>query len=155
MIALPTMASPTEKTINAPPFVITDLEFTKESNDEQQTKVPYLPKNIPKSKSPASKQISKSLGYHSASWYGKQFHNRKTASGERFNMYDMTAAHKHLKFGTKLKVTCVATGKSVVVKVNDRGPFHGNRALDLSYGAAKVLGIVERGTAQVKIDIIK
>ena len=89
-----------------------------------------------------------------ASYYAHRFHGRKTASGERFNMYAMTVAHKTLPFGTKLKVTCESTGKSVVVKVNDRGPFHGNRVLDLSYGAAKALGTVNKGVSKVKYEIL-
>ena len=89
-----------------------------------------------------------------ASYYAHQFHGRKTASGERFNMHAMTVAHKTLPFGTKLKVTCESTGKSVVVKVYDRGPFHGNRVLDLSYGAAKALGTVNKGVSKVKYEIL-
>ena len=85
---------------------------------------------------------------------GPGFHGRKTANGERFNQHAFTAAHKTLPFGTKLKVTCIATGKSAIVTVNDRGPFHGNRVLDLSYGAAKQLGITNAGTAKVSIERI-
>ena len=90
-----------------------------------------------------------------ASWYGHQFHGRKTASGERYNMNGLTAAHRYLPFGTKLKVTCKQTGKSVIVRVNDRGPFHGNRVLDLSKGAAQQLGLTQRGVGSVKIEEIK
>jgi rare lipoprotein A len=90
-----------------------------------------------------------------ASYYSDKFHGRKTASGEIFNMYKLTAAHRTLPFGTKLKVTCINTGKSTVVTVTDRGPFHGNRALDLSYGAARAIGIIDQGVAKVKIDILK
>ena len=89
-----------------------------------------------------------------ASWYGRQFHGRKTASGERYNMNAFSAAHRTLPFGTKLKITCTSTGKSVLVKVNDRGPFHGNRVLDLSYGAAKALGTVDKGVSKVKYEIL-
>lgn len=89
-----------------------------------------------------------------ASWYGPGFHGRTTANGERYNMNGLTAAHRYLPFGTKLKVTCNQTGKSVIVRVNDRGPFHGNRVLDLSKGAAKQLGIVQRGVGSVKIEKI-
>ena len=71
-----------------------------------------------------------------------------------FNQNALTAAHRTLPFGTKLKVTCTSTGKSVVVKVNDRGPFHGNRVLDLSYGAAKALGTVGKGVSKVKYEIL-
>ena len=90
-----------------------------------------------------------------ASYYGKPFHGRKTASGETFNMFHQTAAHRTLPFGTKLKVTCAQTGKSTIVTVTDRGPFHGNRALDLSYGAAKAIGLIDQGVGKVKIDILK
>ena len=69
-------------------------------------------------------------------------------------MHAMTVAHKTLPFGTKLRVTCQSTGKQVVVKVNDRGPFHGNRVLDLSYGAAKALGTTQKGVSKVKYEIL-
>ena len=103
----------------------------------------------------AAAETVRSLGVKTASWYGKPFHGRIAADGSRFNMYQSTAAHRTLPFGTKLKVTCVKTGKSTVVTVTDRGPFHGNRALDLSYGAAKALGMLDRGITKVKIEIYK
>src|SRR5690606_26561903 len=87
-----------------------------------------------------------------ASWYGRQFHGRKTASGETFDMNALTAAHRSLPLNCYIRVTNKNNGKSVVVKVNDRGPFHGNRVLDLSYGAAKQLGITSAGTANVNIE---
>ena len=87
-----------------------------------------------------------------ASWYGRQFHGRKTASGETYDMNAMTAAHRSLPLNCYIRVTNKNNGKSVVVKVNDRGPFHGNRVLDLSYGAAKSLGITNSGTASVSIE---
>ena len=87
-----------------------------------------------------------------ASWYGRQFHGRKTASGETFDMNGLTAAHRNLPLNCYIRVTNKNNGKSVVVKVNDRGPFHGNRVLDLSYGAAKNLGITNSGTARVSIE---
>ncbi len=86
-----------------------------------------------------------------ASWYGPNFHGRKTASGEIYNMYKMTAAHKTLPLGTYVKVINLENGKSAVVKINDRGPFVAGRIIDLSYAAAKKLGIVGKGTAKVKI----
>lgn len=100
----------------------------------------------------ASNAVSRFKQSGRASWYGGKFHGRKTASGERFNMHSMTAAHRSLPFNTYLKVTNKNNGKSVVVKVNDRGPFHGNRVLDLSYGAAKKIGLVNRGIANVVIE---
>lgn len=99
--------------------------------------------------------IDRSLGIKTASWYGPGFHGRKTANGERYNQYAMTAAHKTLPFGTKLRVTCVDSGKSTIVTVNDRGPFHGNRALDLSKAAASAIGLLDRGVGKVKIDVLR
>lgn len=86
-----------------------------------------------------------------ASWYGPGFHGRSTASGERFNQSNMTAAHKSLPFGTKLRVTNKRNGKSVVVRINDRGPFVRGRVLDLSKGAASQIGMVRSGSAAVCI----
>lgn len=90
-----------------------------------------------------------------ASWYGRQFHGRKTASGDTFDMYAMTAAHRSLPLNCYIRVTNKDNGKSVVVKVNDRGPFHGNRVLDLSYAAANKLGIAGSGTGNVTIERIE
>ena len=87
-----------------------------------------------------------------ASWYGRQFHGRRTASGETFDMNGLTAAHRSLPLNCYIRVTNKDTGKSVVVKVNDRGPFHGNRVLDLSYAAAKQIGLANAGTANVNIE---
>ena len=89
-----------------------------------------------------------------ASWYGSKFHGRRTSSGETYDMYQMTAAHKHLPLPTYVEVTNLENGRRVVVKVNDRGPFHQNRVIDLSYVAAAKLGIVGRGTGLVEIRAI-
>jgi len=89
-----------------------------------------------------------------ASWYGKDFHGRKTSSGEPYNMYAMTAAHKTLPLPTYVQVTNMENGRTAVVKVNDRGPFHGSRVIDLSYSAAKKLGVIQRGTAMVEVRAI-
>jgi len=89
-----------------------------------------------------------------ASWYGEKFHGRPTSSGERYDMHGLTAAHKTLVFGTKLRVTNPDTGKSVDVVVNDRGPFIPGRDLDLSYGAADAIGLSEKGVGRVKIDYL-
>lgn len=85
-----------------------------------------------------------------ASWYGQGFHNRRTASGERFDANGFTAAHRSLPFGTKLTVRNPSNNRTVVVRINDRGPHVGNRSLDLSRAAAKTLGILHRGTAPVE-----
>ena len=87
-----------------------------------------------------------------ASYYGKGFAGKPTASGETFNPNEMTAAHRTLPFGTMVRVTDAATGKSVDVRINDRGPFHGNREIDLSEGAARKLGMIGSGTAKVIIE---
>ena len=87
-----------------------------------------------------------------ASYYGKQYHGRKTASGERFNMHALTAAHRTLPFGTDLKVTNLANDRSVVVRVNDRGPFKRDRILDVSFEAARRLQMLAAGTARVRIE---
>jgi rare lipoprotein A len=89
-----------------------------------------------------------------ASWYGHQFNGRKTANGERFDMNAMTAAHRSLPLSCFIRVTNKDNGKSVVVKVNDRGPYEGNRILDLSYAAAEQLGIVNKGMGNVTIERI-
>lgn len=89
-----------------------------------------------------------------ASWYGRAFHGKKTASGEIFNMYAYTAAHKTLPLGTILKVTDPDTGKSVTVKVNDRGPFVRGRDLDLSYAAAKKIGLIKKGVGKVYVEVL-
>ena len=94
-----------------------------------------------------------------ASWYGPGFHGRKTASGEIFNMDEMTAAHKKLPFGTKVQVTYKdkKTGeeRSVVVRINDRGPYVWGRHIDLSRAAAEKLGILDKGVAKVRIRILE
>jgi rare lipoprotein A len=89
-----------------------------------------------------------------ASWYGKKFHGRKTSSGERYDMHAMTAAHKSLPLPTYVQVTNLKNGRSAVVRVNDRGPFHGRRVIDLSYAAARKLDIVRAGTAMVEVRAI-
>ena len=86
-----------------------------------------------------------------ASWYGPGFHGRRTASGEKYNMHDMTAAHPTLPFGTRLTVRNARTGQTVVVRVNDRGPFKKQRILDLSFAAAKEVGVFAPGVAYVEL----
>lgn len=98
--------------------------------------------------------MSSSRGYVEkgiASWYGKKFHGRKTSSGEKYDMYAMTAAHKTLPLPTYVRVTNLSNGRSVVVRVNDRGPFHSNRIIDLSYAAAQKLDMLRSGTALVEV----
>lgn len=103
----------------------------------------------------ASNSVSNFKQTGLASWYGRKFHGRKTASGDTFDMNGLTAAHRSLPFNSYAKVTNNTNGKTVVVKVNDRGPFHGNRVMDLSYGAAKELGIASKGVGNVSIERVE
>lgn len=89
-----------------------------------------------------------------ASYYADRFHGRKTASGERFNMNAMTAAHKTLSFGTRVMVTNKSNGRSVEVTINDRGPYIHGRTIDLSKGAAREIGMIGSGTARVELQIV-
>ena len=88
------------------------------------------------------------------SWYGAQFHDRKTASGERFDSGAFTMAHPKLPFGTMVRVTNLRNGRSVVVRVNDRGPFVGKRIADLSQAAASEIGMMRRGVARARIEVL-
>jgi len=139
---------------------LNSLSITERSGDQvrRQTIAAKIeipaeePSVIEKLNTVASNTVRKFSQTGMASWYGRQFHGRKTASGETFDMNAMTAAHRSLPLNCYIRVTNKTNGKSVVVKVNDRGPFHGNRVVDLSYGAAKQLGITNAGTAKVSIE---
>lgn len=89
-----------------------------------------------------------------ASWYGKRYHGQKTSSGELYDMYAMSAAHPTLPIPSYARVTNVANGRSVVVRINDRGPFGTKRVIDLSYAAARELGMARRGLARVRVEIV-
>ena len=93
--------------------------------------------------------------YGVASWYGKKFHGNPTASGEIYDMYQLTAAHKTLPLGTYVMVTNLENNRSVEAKINDRGPFVKGRIIDLSYAAARSIDMVEKGTARVKVVVLK
>lgn len=90
-----------------------------------------------------------------ASWYGKYFHGRTTANGDKYNMFAMTAAHKTLPFNSQVKVVRRDNGNYVIVRINDRGPFIRGRVIDLSYEAAKALGIVQMGEAPVELYLMQ
>jgi len=89
-----------------------------------------------------------------ASWYGPGFYGNRTASGEVFRPGTLTAAHRWLPFGTRVRVTNLYNGRSTVVRINDRGPFHGGRIIDLAHGAATELGVTSSGVAQVKLEVL-
>ena len=111
-------------------------------------------KVVPKPVAPVEKktEVLKTIGSGEASYYGPGFAGRPTANGERFNPAELTAAHRTLPFGTKVKVTNERNGRSVIVRINDRGPYAHNRVIDLSKGAAEKIGMLSSGTAQVKIE---
>lgn len=90
-----------------------------------------------------------------ASWYGPGFFGNRTANGEVFRPGSLTAAHRSLPFGTKVRVTNLWNGRSAVVRINDRGPFHGARVIDLAHGAAHELGLIASGTARVKLEVLQ
>ena len=139
---------------------LNSLSITESSGDQirRQTIAAKIevpedePSVIEKLNTVASNTVRKFTQTGIASWYGRQFHGRKTASGDTFDMNELTAAHRSLPLNCYIRVTNKDNGKSVVVKVNDRGPFHGNRVLDLSYGAAKRIGLTNAGTAKVSIE---
>lgn len=98
--------------------------------------------------------LSAQSGTGLASWYGQPFHGRRTASGETFDMNQLTGAHRTLPFGTRVRVTLLSTGRSVVVRINDRGPFVENRLIDLSRAAAQEIGLLPIGVGRVQIEVL-
>jgi len=104
-----------------------------------------------------AKQVKSHPAYQigTASWYGEYFQGRDTASGEPYDMYDLTAAHPTLPLGTMVRVTNLRNGKAVVLRVNDRGPIVEGRIIDVSFGAAQILGMSGRGIQRVRLDLVK
>ena len=109
-------------------------------------------KDVPEAK--IEKRESKGVQYGVASWYGGEFHGRPTSSGEIYDMYQLTCAHNTLPLGTVVMVTNLENGRSLELKVKDRGPFVKERILDVSYAAAQMLGMWEKGTAPVKVEVV-
>ncbi|TFZ07242.1 septal ring lytic transglycosylase RlpA family protein [Ramlibacter henchirensis] len=107
---------------------------------------------VPESVSPS---VGAELQRGIASWYGLPFHGRRTASGERFDMTAMTAAHPTLPFGTHVKVRSLENGREVTVRINDRGPFTKGRIIDLSHAAARAIGLLSRGTKAVSLSVVE
>jgi rare lipoprotein A len=155
-------------------FMLLGACGTVSNNDSAPKRAPdvsHVPNAVPKAEplsrygNPAQYEVfgkryytmKTGQGYHErgvASWYGTKFHGKRTSSGEPYDMYAMTAAHKTLPLPTYVEVTNVNNGRKVIVKVNDRGPFHGNRIIDLSYSAAKKLDIISKGTGLVEVRAI-
>ncbi len=111
------------------------------------------PANAPRAQ--ASTKPTKPYQVGDASWYGKQFHGKETASGESYDMFRFTAAHPTLPLGSWVRVTNMRNHKSVIVRINDRGPVVPGRIMDLSYGAAQVIGVRGYGVAKVRLDIVQ
>jgi rare lipoprotein A len=122
------------------------------SSDEPQLKpvAPALPFATP----PQQPRI-KSVSQGQASWYGPGFFGNRTASGEVLRPGSLTAAHRSLPFGTQVRVTNIGNGRSAIVRINDRGPFHGHRVIDLAHGAANQLGLISSGIANVKLEVLQ
>ncbi|HEY4059588.1 MAG TPA: septal ring lytic transglycosylase RlpA family protein [Kofleriaceae bacterium] len=106
-------------------------------------------------RAPRNNETSSNVQTGMASWYGNELAGHKTANGERFDPSKLTAAHRTLRFGTMVKVTTVKTGRSVVVRINDRGPFSKNRIIDLSEAAARAIGMIDAGSARVTLEVIE
>lgn len=132
-------------TAGSPSSVIRETEITPRWEDKFIKKVaPATPAN----------GLMASAKTGQASWYGPGFFGNRTANGEVFRPGTMTAAHRSLPFGTMVRVTNLNNGRSAVVRINDRGPFHGGRIIDLAHGAAQELGLTSSGVANVRLEVL-
>ena len=134
-------------------FLIVGLGAAQGPNISEATAAPV---SSVQAQSEIRQQVEKTKPYQigTASWYGQIFHGKPTASGELYDMYDMTAAHLTLPMGSYVKVTNLRNGRAVVVRVNDRGPIVPGRIIDLSYGAAQALQFKHRGLQRVRLDLV-
>ncbi|PZD71560.1 Endolytic peptidoglycan transglycosylase RlpA [Acaryochloris thomasi RCC1774] len=150
-----TILPKTTKDVAEDALKITNLLRRQLGEDKALTDIPGRPKpKIAK----AAKNKNAAVRYQlsgQASWYGGYFHGRKTASGERYNQNALTAAHKTLRFGTRVRVTNLNNGRSVVVRINDRGPFVRGRIIDMSRKGAQAIGLTGSGVAPVRVDVLK
>lgn len=136
----------------AAPFV---SEFQPYAGPRPDLRLPPNAIDIDQLDIPVESPATRPLGSGVASFYGRRFHGRMTASGERFDMHAMTAAHKTLPFGTRVRVTNPQNGESVIVRINDRGPFSRGRVIDLSREAATQLGLIRRGHGRVELEVLE
>lgn len=148
--AVPAHASTSVASSVGSTVAIRDLDFSP-SWDQFIRQIPPAP--IAQAQQIASASV-RSVSTGQASWYGPGFYGNRTANGEVFRPGTRTAAHRSLPFGTRVRVTNLLNGRSTVVRINDRGPFHGNRVIDLAHGAAQDLGVISSGVAQVKLEVL-
>ena len=136
--------------------VVTDRRMPPSEKQEVKKEMSKEEKSVSEAKPEAKieKGEGKEVQYGVASWYGGEFHGRPTSSGEVYDMYQLTCAHNTLPLGTIVMVTNLENGRSLELKVNDRGPFVKERILDVSYAASQMLGMWEKGTALVKVEVI-
>lgn len=133
--------------------VIVGLGAAQGPNSSEASSTPNIPTKKPENRKQATRKAPYQVG--TASWYGEYFEGKPTASGENYDMFDLTAAHPTLPLGTYVRVTNLHNGRAVVVKVNDRGPIVPGRIIDLSYGAARVLKFEHKGLQRVRLDLVR
>lgn len=126
-----------------------------ESPDPGSFPIPSVVPPVPLAPVPTSAPLVASVSKGTASWYGPGFFGNRTANGEVFRPGTRTAAHRTLPFGTRVRVTNLSNGRSTVVRINDRGPFHGSRVIDLAHGAAEDLGVTSSGLAPVRLEVLR
>jgi rare lipoprotein A len=135
-------------------FLVASLGAAQGPNNSEATPARVRPvESKPEIRKQASKKAPYQIG--TASWYGSYFDGKPTASGEAYDMHELTAAHPTLPLGSYVRVTNLHNGRAVVVRVNDRGPIVQGRIIDLSYGAAQVLQFQEKGLQRVRLDVVK
>lgn len=142
--AAPSVPQPAPETLPPPDSTVVPVETAPETSPDA---VPV--------EALAEAAVVEELGTGEASYYGEELAGNRTASGERFDPSKLTAAHRTLPLGSVVRVTNLRNGKSVVVRINDRGPFHGRRVIDLSKGAARLIGMVRSGTAHVRMELMQ
>ena len=156
MLAL-VLAPSVEASPSGEDFVIETIEeseqITTTQKDVSLMPLPALPPSPVETKTDGSSKLIEVV-QGAASWYGPGFYGRTTANGERFRKGTLTAAHRTLPFGTKVRVTNLSNGRSVVVRINDRGPFKYHRVIDLAHGAASQLRMMQAGEVPVKLEIL-
>ncbi len=133
-------------------FIVAAMPYNTGSSESSKIDEPPIQESTKKISQKA--KIFDKIVYGKASWYGDRFHGRRTANGEYYNMHTLSAAHKKLAFDSIVKVTNLINGESVVVRINDRGPYIRGRNIDLSFLAAKHLGMVGDGVVPVKMEIV-